>query len=294
MRQITPHLWFDKEAKEAAEFYTSLLPNSRVTSSSTIHNTPSGDCDIVSFELANQPFMAISAGPVFKFNPSISFHIKFKTKDEVDAVWNKLSSGGKVLMPLASYPFSERYGWIQDKYGLSWQLIYAGNNEINQKITPVLMFVGKNYGKTEEAINFYTLVFNNSKILFTQHYGEGEDPNKKGTVKYISYNLNGLEFGAMDSAKVTDFTFNEAVSFIIPCENQEEIDYYWSKLSADPKAEACGWLKDKYGISWQVLPTIMGEMMNNGTKEQTERVTKAFLSMKKFDISKLKAAYKEK
>jgi predicted 3-demethylubiquinone-9 3-methyltransferase (glyoxalase superfamily) len=142
MPNITPHFWFDKEAKEAAEFYTSLLPDSRVTNIITLHDTPSGDCDLVSFVLANQPFMAISAGPLFKFNPSASFQVKLKTKEEVDAIWEQLSFGGNVLMPLDAYPFSERYGWVEDKYGLSWQVIYAGNNDIQQTITPVLMFVG--------------------------------------------------------------------------------------------------------------------------------------------------------
>src|SRR6059058_2563676 len=136
MQKITPHFWFDKEAKEAAEFYTSLLPDSQVTNITTLHDTPSGDCDVVSFELAGQPFMAISAGPLFKFNPSVSFHVKCKTKGEVDAIWEKLSQGGKILMPLGAYPFSERYGWVEDKYGLSWQVIFAGEREMRQRTTP--------------------------------------------------------------------------------------------------------------------------------------------------------------
>ena len=124
-QKITPHLWFDKEAKEATKLYTSLFENSKITNITTLHNTPSGDADIVSFTLSGQSFMAISAGPYFKFNPSISFHVKFKTKDDVDEMWKKLSKGGKVLMELGKYPFSEMYGWIQDKYGLSWQIIYT-------------------------------------------------------------------------------------------------------------------------------------------------------------------------
>jgi predicted 3-demethylubiquinone-9 3-methyltransferase (glyoxalase superfamily) len=151
MQKITPHLWFNKEAKEAAEFYVSVFPDSKIKSATTISNTPSGDAQIVSFELAGQPFMAISAGPLFKFN--------------------------------------------------------------------------------------------------------------------------------------------ESISFIVPCETQEEIDYYWGKLSADPKAEQCGWLKDKYGLSWQIVPTIMNEMMGSNDKEKITRVTQAFLKMKKFDIAVLKQAY---
>lgn len=153
MQKITPHLWFDKQAKEAAEFYVSVFPNSKITHSSVIHDTPSGDCDMLTFELSGQPFMAISAGPLFKFT--------------------------------------------------------------------------------------------------------------------------------------------EAVSFIIPCESQEEIDHYWKKLSAVPESEQCGWLKDKFGLSWQVTATAMDRMMQEGTPEQVARVTKAFLAMKKFDIAALEAAYNQ-
>lgn len=151
MQKITPHLWFDKEAKEAAEFYVSVFPDSKINNITTIHDTPSGDCDIVSFELSGQPFMAISAGPLFKFN--------------------------------------------------------------------------------------------------------------------------------------------ESISFIIPCETQEEIDHYWEKLSAVPESEQCGWLKDKFGLSWQVTPTVMDEMLKDADEKKVARVTEAFLKMKKFDIAKLKEAY---
>lgn len=154
MQKIVPHLWFNKEAKEAAEFYVSVFPNSKINSVKTLHNTPSGDTDVVSFELNGQPFMAISAGPLFKFN--------------------------------------------------------------------------------------------------------------------------------------------EAISFMVYCEDQKEIDYYWNKLSAVPESEVCGWLKDKYGVSWQIVPTAMDEMMKNGTPEQINRVTQAFLKMKKFDIAELEKAYEQK
>jgi predicted 3-demethylubiquinone-9 3-methyltransferase (glyoxalase superfamily) len=291
MQTITPHLWFDKEAMEAAEFYTSFLPDSKVTNITRLYDTPSGDCDVVSFVLANQPFMAISAGPLFKFNPSISFHVKCKTKNEVDAIWEKLSSGGKILMPLAAYPFSERYGWIEDQYGLSWQVIYAGNTEIQQTITPVLMFVGPVCGKTEEAVTFYTSVFHHANTFFLTRYSQGEEPDQEGTVQYVAFTLEGMEFGAMDSAREHHFAFNEAISFLVPCETQAEIDYYWEKLSADPKAEQCGWLKDKFGLSWQIWPTAIGEMMKNGTPEQIDRITQAFLPMKKFDLATLQRAY---
>jgi predicted 3-demethylubiquinone-9 3-methyltransferase (glyoxalase superfamily) len=299
MQKITPHLWFDKEAREAADFYVSLLPGSKITSVTTLTDTPSGDCDVVSFELAGQPFMAISAGPLFKFNPSVSFHIKCATTEEVDAIWAQLSPGGKVLMPLDKYPFSARYGWLEDRYGLSWQVIHTGGTSLGGRITPVLMFVGDVCGKTEEAMNFYASVFKNApdnatpgatKAEVLARYGKDEKPDKEGTVRYAHFSLLGQEFGAMDSARNHNFAFNEAISFIVPCDTQEEIDYLWGKLSADPKAEQCGWLKDKYGLSWQITPAVMQELLSSNDKKRIERVTQSFLKMKKFDIGALKRA----
>jgi predicted 3-demethylubiquinone-9 3-methyltransferase (glyoxalase superfamily) len=296
MRAITPHLWFDKEAKEAAELYTTLLPNSKITNITTLHDTPSGDCDVVSFELAGQPFMAISAGPLFRFNPSISFHIKCKTVDEVDAVWSQLVQGGSVLMELGEYPFSKRYGWLADRYGLSWQVIHTGDGDIKQRITPVLMFVGPVCGKAEEAINFYTSVFAGSgapgaaKVGRIVRYGKGEAPDEEGTVRYASFELLGQEFGAMDSARDHQFGFNEAISLLVPCDTQQEIDDLWGKLSADPKAEQCGWLKDRFGVSWQISPVVLDEIMSSGDREKIDRVTQAFLPMKKLDIAPLERA----
>jgi predicted 3-demethylubiquinone-9 3-methyltransferase (glyoxalase superfamily) len=301
MQKIAPHLWYDTEAREAAEFYCSIFPNSKVTNVTTIHDVPSptGDSDIVSFQLSGQPFMAISAGPLFKFNPSVSFMLNYdpsKTKNarkNLDAAWEKLSQGGTALMPLDKYPFSERYGWVQDKYGLSWQLILS-NPEGDERpfITPFLMFVGRVCGKAEEASRFYQSIFRNSKQGQVARYPEGMEPEKEGTIMFTDFMINNHWFAAMDSARDHNFNFNEAISFMVNCDSQQEIDYYWKKLSAVPEAEQCGWCKDKYGVSWQITPTALGEMMQNGTPEQKERVTQAFLPMKKFDIAELEKAYK--
>lgn len=291
MHKITPHLWFDTQAREAAEFYTSAIPDSKVTSVTTLQDTPGGDAEVVSFELSGQPFMAISAGPLFKFNPSVSFLIACQTREEVDRLWETLSEGGKALMPLDSYPFSERYGWTEDRYGFSWQVMYAGDQQVEQKITPTLMYTGDVCGKAEEAVNLYASIFRNSRVGDILRYGKGEEPDKEGTIKYVPFVLEGQQFAAMDSAHGHDFAFNEAVSLLVNCATQEEIDYYWNALSAVPEAEQCGWLKDKYGVSWQITPSAMGEMMSTGTKEQIARVTQAFLPMKKFDIAELQRAY---
>jgi predicted 3-demethylubiquinone-9 3-methyltransferase (glyoxalase superfamily) len=291
MQKITTHLWFDKEAKEAAEFYTSVFENSKIKDMTTLDNTPSGSVDMVTIELSGQEFTLLSAGPLFKFNPSVSFLVACQTKDEVDAFWEKLSEGGAVLMELGEYPFSEKYGWTQDKYGLSWQVMFMGERKIKQKITPTLMFVREVCGKAEEAINFYASLFNNAKVGEILRYGRGEEPDKEGTVKHAAFMLLGQEFAAMDSARSHNFTFNEAISLMVHCDTQEEIDYYWGKLTADPKAEQCGWLKDKYGLSWQIVPSIMDEMFKEKDEKKIARVTQAFLKMKKFDIDALKWAY---
>jgi predicted 3-demethylubiquinone-9 3-methyltransferase (glyoxalase superfamily) len=288
--KITPHLWFDREAVEAAEFYSATFPNSRVTDVSTLH-TPSGDTDVVSFELFDQPFMAISAGPLFKFTPAASFLVRCRSRDDVDELWEKLSDGGAALMPLDAYPFSERYGWTEDRYGLSWQVMYAGDEDIEQRITPTLMFVGEVCGRAEEAVNLYTSVFPDSKVGHVVRYAEGEEPDKEGTIRHAGFTLAGQEFAAMDSAREHRFGFNEAVSFMVGCDTQDEIDYYWDSLSAVPEAEQCGWLKDKFGVSWQIVPSILGELLGSGSKEQTARVTEAFLQMKKLDTAELKGAY---
>lgn len=297
--RIVPHLWYDKEAKEAAEFYTSIFPDSKITNVTTLPDTPSGDSDIVSFEIWGHSFMAISAGPYFKINPSVSFMVNFDPSREADAgeqidkVWNKLSEGGTALMPLDKYPFSERYGWIQDKYGVSWQLILTNpEGEERPTIVPSLMFVGDKCGKAKEAIHFYLSVFNNSRQGLIALYPKGMEPDKEGAVMFSDFMLENQWFAAMDSAHEHKFSFNEALSFMVYCDTQEEINYYWEKLSAVPAAEQCGWLKDKYGVSWQVVPRGMNEMMSKGTPEQIARVTKAFLAMKKFDLAELQKAYK--
>ncbi len=297
MQTITPHLWYDKEAREAAEFYTTLFPNSTITNVTTLHDTPSGDCDVVSFTLWGYAFQAMSAGPLFTFNPSISIMINFdpaqdsEANTRIDAVWEKLVDGGKVLMPIDAYPFSKRYGWVQDKYGLSWQLIMTNpEGEERPLIVPSLMLVGNICGKAQEASDFYLSVFKKSKRGTIAWYPAEMELDQERTVMFTDFKLEGQWFAAMDGPGTHDFTFNEAISFIVHCDNQAEIDYYWEALSAVPEAEQCGWLKDKYGLSWQIVPTAMDTMLASGEQEKVARVTKAFLNMKKIDIAALAQA----
>ena len=283
-------MWFDKEAKEATAFYATLFPNSKVTGVTTITGTPSGDCDIVTFTLAGQEFMAISAGPYFKLNPSISLFVVFDNEQDIGSVWSKLIVGGKALMPFSTYPWANKYGWLQDKYGLTWQLSWSEHHKMEQKITPLLMFTNAVAGKAKEALDAYVGIFPNSRIEMAMPYAKG-DGDKEEFIKHARFTLDGQNFMAMDSSGPHHFNFNEAVSFVVNCDTQEEVDYYWGKLSAIPASEQCGWLKDKYGVSWQIVPSAMKAMMASGNKEKIARVTQAFLKMKKFNIKALTEAY---
>lgn len=300
MQKIIPHLWFDTQAKEAAAFYVSIFGgDSAVTHTSTLRNTPSGDCDIVSFTIHGYEFMAISAGPYFTFNPSISFMVNFdpsrdpKARENLDVLWDKLADGGEALMPLQEYPFSKRYGWIKDKYGLSWQLILTDPaGEPRPFIVLSLMFTKDLYGKLDEAIDFYVSIFDDAARGQTARYPAGMEPDKEGAIMFADFQLERQWFAAMESAQAHVFQFNEAISLLVRCDTQEEIDHYW-KLSAAPEAEQCGWLKDKYGVSWQVSPAEMDDIMQSGDQAKIDRVTQAFLKMKKFDLAVLRKAADE-
>ena len=302
MKPITPHLWFDTQAREAANFYASVFPKSRIVHAQTLPDTPtpSGDTEVVSFELWGHPFMAISAGPEFKINPSISFIVNFDPSREgdarkhLDAVWTKLAAGGKTLIPLDRYPFSERYGWVQDRYGVSWQLILTDpKGDPRPPIVPSLLFTGAVVGRAEKASDFYMSVFKDSQRGMLARYGKGHEPDKEDSVMFTDFTLAGQWFAAMDSAREHGYGFNEAVSLLIPCETQKEIDYYWERLTSGPGTEQqpCGWLKDQYGVSWQVASAQLEEMLAHGTPEQVKAVMKAFMNMKKLDLEKLEEAF---
>ncbi len=291
MQKITPHLWYDKEAFEAASLYVSIFPNSKITNRYFIYNTPADTAEILTFEVMGYEIGAMSAGPIFKLNPSVSLLVTCTTKDQVDEYWKKLSPGGKALMELGAYPFSERYVWVEDKYGLSWQLMYSSEASAKPMIRPVVMFTGEVAGKAEAAIKFWTSIFPDSKIIDVMRYEKGEEPDKAGTIKFGSFKLFGQEFAAMDSAHEHKFSFSESLSFIINCETQEEIDGYWEILSAVPDAEACGWLKDKFGFSWQVSPKMLDKLLAGDDREKIDRMSQILLEMKKLDIATLMAAY---
>lgn len=289
---ITPHLWFAQEARTAAEFYVDVFPASAINRLTLLRDTPSGDCDLVAFELAGQPFQAISAGPHFTPNPSISFSVNCATVAEVDALWARLGDGGMALMPLDAYPFNPRFGWVQDRFGISWQVgVMEEQHGELPLIVPFLLFTGNNFGKAAEAIRFYTAIFQDAQSGQVTYNPDAPCADGAPSVLVATFQLAGQRFAIADSNAAHAFTFNEAISFIVGCATQAEIDHYWEQLSAVPEAEQCGWLKDKYGVSWQITPTAMDAMLGDGSPEQVARVTQALLPMKKLELDALQRAF---
>lgn len=274
--QIYPCLWFDGQAKAAADFYCSVFNNAQVTSENPM---------VVRWEMEGGQFMGLNGGPMFKINPSISFYVACETAEEVTELWEKLFEGSLVRMPLNTYPWSEKYGWLEDRFGMNWQITVDKNGK--QKITPALLFTQNQHGRGEEAVNFYTSVFDNSSIEMLEKYQKGQSNYAtEGMVLFSRCLLDNQEFILMDEGYPQPFAFNEGISFVVNCENQAEIDHFWQKLTENGGIESqCGWLKDKFGVSWQIVPTVLEQLMSDPKK--APRVVHAFMKMKKFDIAAL-------
>jgi predicted 3-demethylubiquinone-9 3-methyltransferase (glyoxalase superfamily) len=272
---IYPCLWFDGNAKEVATFYCSVFKNSTITI-----DTPM----VVMFEIAGKKIMGLNGGPMFSINPSISFFVTCESDEEIENSWRKLIDGGTAMMPLDKYPWAEKFGFVKDKFGMTWQLILPRTNTNNQKIMCSLLFVGEQFGKAESAIKFYTSLFPSSSIESLKLY-ETDKPAPEGSVEFGQFNLGNEKFVAMDGFGDHRFQFNEGLSFVVECDTQEEIDNYWNKLTEGGSESQCGWLKDRYGVSWQIIPSILSKLMSD--EEKRPSVMQAFLKMKKFDIETL-------
>lgn len=295
MPPITPWLWFDTRAEEAAELYTSAFENATLRSvshyteaSAEASGRPEGSVMTAEFELEGLGFVALNGGPRFRFTPAVSFFVSCGSVDEIDGLYETLGDGGEVLMPLQEYPFSERYAWIADRYGVSWQLNLARSE---QKITPALLFVGERHGKAEEAMRFYTSLFERSSVDTIERYGPDDPDPAEGAVKYAEFTLDEQRFRAMESSLSHGFTFTEAVSFLVSCRDQDEVDRFWRALGEGGEEQQCGWLKDRYGVSWQIVPTVLPGMLQDEDAERAERVMRVMLEMKKIDIGRLEEAY---
>ncbi len=280
LQDIGVCLWFDNQAKEAAHFYQSVFPGFKAQSENPM---------AVNYQLYDRKFMHLNGGPGLPINPSISFFVNLQSEQEIQQIWDRLIIDGQVLMPLNTYPWSPKYGWCADKYGVNWQLML--DHECSSVIMPTLLFNGVNNGKATQAIQFYTSLFPHSETVLISPYEAGEH-DTEGHIKYSQYLLNGKPFGAMDSSMNHGFTFNEGVSFRLIVDTQEEIDLYWDQLIKGGSPGRCGWLKDQFGVSWQIIPSALGKWMMN--PETAPKATYAFLQMSKLIIADLEKAVGEK
>jgi predicted 3-demethylubiquinone-9 3-methyltransferase (glyoxalase superfamily) len=285
MKKITPFLWYDDSAEEAMALYASLLEDSELIHASRLQVDSPEDqskATLVTARLAGREVEAMNGGPGHPHTPSASLFVGCETVEQVDRLWEGLSEGGTALMPLDAYPFSERFGWVQDRYGVSWQISLTGEP---QSLTPFLMLTGEHVGKAEEAVDFYTSLFPNSGI-------DNVAKDDQGHVMMANFRLLGEPFILNESAFDHGFNFTDAFSLFVSCETQDQVDTLWQKLTADGgKPVQCGWLKDRYGVSWQVIPERLMELMGDPDQEKAGRVAQAMLGMVKIDIAGLEAAY---
>lgn len=274
-QMICPCFWMNNNAGQAAEFYSSVFDSAKVLDQNPM---------VIHIELLGKRIMLLNGGDKFQVNPSVSLFVQCTTIKETRDVWQKLLEGSTELMPLNKYEWSELYGWLQDKFGLTWQIMVANDSSKQTVVTPTFLFTKDYFGKAEEAMKFYLGLFPNSQISTSIPYPSG-NPNS-GKLMYAEFSLNGYHLIAMDGPDEHRFSFNEGVSFVITCDNQDEIDYYWQHLTANGGQESmCGWCRDKFGVWWQVVPAILGKLMSDRTK--APKVIEAFLKMRKFNIQGL-------
>lgn len=275
-KQITPCLWYNNQAKNAAAFYCAVFSDSKITTQSPI---------VTEINISGQKFVLLDGGPMYKPNPSISFYYVCEQAKDIDLIWKELEKEGTVLMPLGSYPWNERYGWITDKFGISWQLALDNVSKVGQRITPCLTFSGPLYGHVDEAITYYSSIFANNRIDEVLQYPVNAPLGIMDKMKHAKITLNNQKFILMESGHHHNFSFSEGVSLSIYCDTQQEIDYYWERLTENGEESMCGWLKDKFGVSWQIIPTILGKIMGDPAK--AGKAVQAFMSMRKLNIEQI-------
>ena len=278
---ITPAIWCDGTADEAAQFYANVFRDASV-----IEQAPglAATVSIHGFKLS-----LINGGNQYAPNPSISCILNFdpllfggeeQARDYLDELYERLSTGG-VLMELGEYPFSPRYAWVRDRFGMTWQLMLTDpDGDPRLFVIPSFMFGGTNHANAEEATDAWIALFDNAHRGALYRYEEG-GPLDAGTVMFTDFTLRGTWMAATDSGTFHDFTFTPGVSMIVSCRDQEEIDRYWAGLSAVPEAERCGWCIDRWGVSWQVVPHNIAELMADAATRDK------ILHMGKIDLTKL-------
>lgn len=266
--KVYPCVLFDNEQKQAAEFYLKTFSNGK-----QIIDFPYAEL----FQVEGLQIFAINGGPTFKTNPTFSFMVFFKDTEELESIWKKLVNKGIVLMPLGEYDWSKKYGWVQDRFGVSWQLLLSEQTLTQQRIAPVIMFSQEFHGNTEPALNFYRKLFKNFNLERFEKYDSGP---YKGKVKYAQLTLEGTRLAFMDSGIEQPFTFPNANSIVIECDSQQEIDYFWNAIKKGGKELQSGWIQDQFGVRWQIVPSDFKEWMK---REDWPNIMVEILRMTKID-----------
>lgn len=305
MDPIVPNIWHDRTAVEAAAFYTSAFREARETARShyptdrlpDFQKSFAGEVQTIELDIHGRPLILINADGTFRPNPSAGFmlhfshHVADDPRAYLDEVHERLSHGATTLMPLDEYPFSAHYAWIEDRYGVSWQLVLAEPDAPARPfLVPALMFCGPAQNTAAEAVAAYTSLFPGSEVGTVATYPEQTGPAVAGASMYSDFRLGAGSddprtdewFTAMDSGVEQPFTFTEGFSLMVKADGQEELDRLWAMLSTDPGAEQCGWCRDAFGVSWQVVPSDIDDLM-----ERTGGYAR-LVEMKKIDIAALR------
>lgn len=293
-QKIVPNIWCNRTAEAAGAFYAEAFGGAGFAAASTVQGRyPSeglpdfqrdfaGEALVVDVDIAGTHLALVNAGPEFRPNPSISFMVNFdpsmfdgdgdaaraEAVRRLDAVWGALSEGGSQLMPLGEYPFAQRYGWVEDRFGVSWQLMLTDPaGEPRPLIIPALMFDGTAQNRAAEAAAKYTRLFAETGVtggtaIGTQSpYGAETGKATPEALAFGEFRIGEQWFMGSDNGSGVDHGFTCGVSLQVNCDTQAEIDALWAGLSAVPEAEQCGWLADEFGVSWQIVPTRLGELM---------------------------------
>lgn len=292
MSTIAPCLWFNGAAEDAVHAYADVFGDVVIHATSRYGEGmpfPAGTALVVDFSIAGRRMQALNGGPMFVLNPSVSFFLHAASVDEAKRLFDGLAPGGKVRMPLGAYPWSPSYAWLEDRFGVSWQIIAERPSATGARIVPCLMFTGDNQGRAASAIAHFRKVFPASQLLSVERYAAGEGPET--SVKHAKFTLGGDEFVAMDAPGPHAFTFSEALSLSVRCDDQARVDELWEHLCDGGAPGRCGWLKDRFGLSWQIVPEALVRMQTQGDGAARARMFGAMMTMSKLDVAALERAF---
>lgn len=274
MHSIFPCFWMNSEAQLAAEFYLQVFPDARVTIANAM---------VVQLELRGSKFMLLNGGPQFQANPSISNFIYCGSTEEIDRIYSALLPGAKVMMPLGAYPWTSRYAWMTDRFGVSWQLD-VDPVRANQKVVPALLFSAPQANAVARAMHHYTTIFNPSVVLMEVPHAL-QSGAEEGSLLFAQFRLRSSLFNAMSSLEEQDFQFTPGNSLVVECETQLEIDQLWKALGEGGHYQMCGWLVDQFGVSWQIIPSVLPQLLND--EQQRMKVMEALMPLQKLEIATL-------